>query len=176
MNKKPLLLLGWCLILSTGAHALSNDRDKAIEIEADRASLDNKKGLTLYFGNVVIVQGSLTLKAEKVTLTYDEKRQIDVVIAETENAGSPPVYFEQVLDNKEKVHAEARLMEYHAKQDLLHLKKSASIWKNKDKITGEHIMYDAKEGKITAEGKPASNAKAGGGRVKVTIEPPAASK
>lgn len=168
MNK--WIILGFCVLFSGSVVALSTDQEQPIEIEANSASLDNQKGLTLYFGDVVIKQGSLTLKAEKVTLTYDDKRQIDVIIAETETADAPPVYFEQQLDNKERVKAEARLMEYHAKKDMLHLKKAAKVWKNKDTITGEHIMYDAKAGKITAKGaKPGQN---GQGRVKVTIEPP----
>ncbi len=171
MNKcKILSIIGFFLFFSSPAGAVSSDQEQPIQIEANSASLDNQKGLTMYFGNVVITQGTLKLKAEKVTLTYDDKRQIDVVIAETEKADSPPVYFEQVLDNKELIRAEARLMEYHAKKDILHLKKSAKVWKNKDTITGDHIMYDAKLGKITA--KAAQPGETGSGRVKVTIEPP----
>jgi len=171
MNKfKKLIILGFFLIFSTAAMALSSDQEQPIEIEADSASLDNQKGLTLYLGNVVITQGTLKLKAEKVTLTYDDKRQVEVVIAESGKSNSPPVYFEQVLDTKERVKAEARLMEYHKKKDILHLKKAAKVWKNKDTITGEHIMYDAKAGKITA--KAAKSGQKGQGRVKVTIEPP----
>ncbi len=166
MNKisQVLFLLGFTLI-AANVPALSTDQDKAIEIEADSASLDNQQGLTMYLGNVVIKQGSMQLKAEKVTLTYDDKREIEMVIAESVNDKSPAVQFEQTLDTKERVKAEARLMEYHKQKNLLHLKKSAKIWKNKDKITGEHIMYDARKGKITA-----SSTKSG--RIKVTIEPP----
>lgn len=48
------------------------DRDKPIQIEADRASLDQLKGITVYEGNVVVTQGTILLRAAQVTVTQDK--------------------------------------------------------------------------------------------------------
>ena len=62
------------LLSSVAALALPEDRDQAIYIQSDRAERDERKGTTVYTGDVEIDQGSLHISAERVTIrsTDDE--------------------------------------------------------------------------------------------------------
>jgi len=142
---------------------LSTDRNQSLNIEADKAQLDNLKGFTIYSGNVIVNQGTLQLFADKVTLTYNAEKQVQTIIAES---NGQMVRFKQLLDNKEEVRAQAKKMEYLAKDEILHLKQDAQVWKAKDTVSGQHIVYDSKRAQVTASE----------GRVKVIIEPSTAQK
>jgi lipopolysaccharide export system protein LptA len=156
---KKIIKLSWFVwLISNAAFALSTDRNQPLNIEADSAQLDNLKGFTVYSGNVIVNQGTLQLFADKVTLTYNAEKQVQTIIAES---NSQMVRFKQALDNKEEVRAQAKKMEYLAKDEILHLKQDAQVWKAKDTISGQHIVYDAKRAQVTASE----------GRVKVMIEP-----
>jgi lipopolysaccharide export system protein LptA len=161
---QPFIRVGLLCAAACGlpVWALSTDQQQPVQIEADSATLDNIKGTTLYLGNVIVIQGSLRLQADQVTLNYTASKDIDTIIAESRGKNGNPVRFQQQLDSKEEVRAEAQRMEYHAKEDMLHLKDGAQVWKNKDTVTGQHIVYDAKRGQIKADQ----------GRVKVVIESP----
>ena len=54
--------------LSTSAWALSSDKNKPVEVEADSFNLDDAKKVTIYSGNVIITQGSMEIMADKVTI------------------------------------------------------------------------------------------------------------
>ncbi len=154
-----LLVSACCLAWAPRLAALSSDREQPIEIRADRASIDDLKGITVYEGNVEVIQGSMVLRGDKVTLTYDQNKQVEQIIAE-----GNPAYYKQRPDNRDSdVQAEARRMEYYAKKDMLHLIQEARVWQDKDSFSGEHIVYDVKRSQLTAEG--------GKDRVTVVIEP-----
>ncbi len=161
---KKIIKLSWFVwLISNAAFALSTDRNQPLNIEADSAKLDNLKGFTVYSGNVIVNQGTLQLFADKVTLTYNAEKQVQTIIAES---NGQMVRFKQVLDNKEEVRAQAKRMEYLAKDDILHLKQDAQVWKAKDTVSGQHIVYDSKRAQVTASE----------GRVKVIIESSTAPK
>jgi len=161
---KKIIKLSWLIwLISNAAFALSTDRNQSLNIEADKAQLDNLKGFTIYSGNVIVNQGTLQLFADKVTLTYNAEKQVQTIIAES---NGQMVRFKQLLDNKEEVRAQAKRMEYLAKDEILHLKQDAQVWKAKDTVSGQHIVYDSKRAQVTASE----------GRVKVIIEPSTAQK
>jgi len=161
---KKIIKLSWLIwLISNAAFALSTDRNQSLNIEADKAQLDNLKGFTIYSGNVIVNQGTLQLFADKVTLTYNAEKQVQTIIAES---NGQMVRFKQLLDNKEEVRAQAKKMEYLAKDEILHLKQDAQVWKAKDTVSGQHIVYDSKRAQVTASE----------GRVKVIIEPSTAQK
>ncbi len=54
----------------SGAFEGMQDSDKPIKIEFDRLEVQDKKGTAVFTGNVVVEQGSTTLKARKMIATY----------------------------------------------------------------------------------------------------------
>ena len=55
----PLLLSLGLALGSAGAWALPSDREQPIRVQADTAELDDKQGVAVYRGDVVITQGTL---------------------------------------------------------------------------------------------------------------------
>ena len=68
-------------LLPAGAFALPDDRDQPIHITADTAIRDEKQGFTVYSGNVHMIQGSMDIVADTLTI-YHEKAQADKIVAE----------------------------------------------------------------------------------------------
>ena len=53
----PLLLGLGAALGSAGAWALPDDREQPIRVQADSAELDDRQGVAVYHGNVIITQG-----------------------------------------------------------------------------------------------------------------------
>ena len=53
------------------AHALKSDRDQPADIQADDTEFDFKKGTRTFINNVLAVQGTLRLKADKLIGIYE---------------------------------------------------------------------------------------------------------
>ena len=151
-----------CILWSIEGRTLSTDREQPIQIQADRATIDDTKGLAIYEGHVLITQGSIRIDAEKVTLNYTKKQDIDKVIAE-----GNPTRFKQTPDGgKEDIKARAMRMEYDALQNVLQLIQEAELQQAKDSFAGQHITYDTHSGIIRAD---KGNSK--DGRITVIIQP-----
>jgi lipopolysaccharide export system protein LptA len=54
------------------AHAERADRDQPVNIEADRVEIDDQKKEAVFEGNVVLTQGTLMLKADRIIVDQDE--------------------------------------------------------------------------------------------------------
>ena len=71
---KHALLAGiGCLLLSAPAvQAEKADRDKPVNIEADRVSVDDVKKLQTFEGNVQLAKGTLVTRAERIVVQQDD--------------------------------------------------------------------------------------------------------
>ncbi|MDL2424869.1 lipopolysaccharide transport periplasmic protein LptA, partial [Pseudomonas sp. BAgro211] len=68
VNTLPLLFSLAAAIGSSAAWALPTDREQPIRVQADSAELDDKQGVAVYRGDVVVTQGSMKLTGNTVTL------------------------------------------------------------------------------------------------------------
>ncbi|MEJ2214591.1 MAG: lipopolysaccharide transport periplasmic protein LptA, partial [Gammaproteobacteria bacterium] len=86
------------LVLLTGnAWALSTDKDQPVSIEADSVDIDEAKEIAIYRGNVILIQGSINLNAEKVVV-YNFQSDNSHIVATGEQ-----VKFSQRPDNSEEL-------------------------------------------------------------------------
>ncbi|MBS37920.1 MAG: lipopolysaccharide transport periplasmic protein LptA [Thiotrichales bacterium] len=175
---KPKLLrgLGLGLLLTAGnVLALSTDRDKPIEIEADAAEADDSRGVTIYTGDVIIIQGTLQINGDIVTIHFDDNQDITKVIAE----GEPAKFRQQTDGETDYQNAHARTLEFHTNDDTIVLLGNAKSWQGNNRIEAEKIVYDTRLGKVKADstatlagdGEGDSEQTQGASRVKITIEP-----
>lgn len=156
-----LLLISY-LVNSLSVFALSTDTEQSINIEADKAIIDDASGVATYEGNVVVTQGSIQISAQRVILNYSEKQTLEKVVAEGE-----PAHFKQTPDGgKPDIHAKANRMEYFATTHLIQLLQGAELWQGKDTFAGQRIKYDTQNGIIEAD--KGDNKE---GRISVTIQP-----
>ena len=65
-----LLLLG--ASLSGHVMAEAADRDKPIELEADSVIVNDAKKTSTYSGNVILTQGTLVIRADKLVVREDK--------------------------------------------------------------------------------------------------------
>ena len=154
----------FCLLLSTwslGVQAQKGDAEQPIQIEADEANLDHIKQITNYTGNVIVVQGSLRLEADSISVSYNDKRQLKKLIAIS--SSKKLAHFQQKMDgNKTPVHAYAKKITYAAAKQQMVLEKQAKVIQMGNEFKGTYIVYDSKRNRI----------KANKGRVSATIQPP----
>ncbi len=170
-NQRPaaLALLLALLLCAGHALALSTDKDQPIEVEADGMEIDESKGVTIYYGNVEMQQGSIRLKADKVTI-YQNDDESDRLEAE-----GNPVRFRQRPDGKqEDVRGTARRVKYHINSELLYLIGNAKLFPGDGhKLESERITYDRvravmKAGAAVAKSGKKTRTKT---RVRTTIAP-----
>ncbi len=179
VNNRALLLL--LALLAPGvAGALSTDRDQALYIEADQAKLNERHGVSSYEGNVKITQGSMQLMAARMTV-HSRDRTLHSIVTE----GMPTRYRQRPEGSEQDVTAEARRIEYSAELNRVILTGKARIQQDGNTFSSERIVYDIDKNLVSAgklpEQSPAptgdSPAAAGtedDGRVRITIQPPAA--
>lgn len=148
------------LLISTLAFALPEDREKPIHLEADRAQLDQKTGVSIYEGNVVITQGSMRLAADTATVYVK-----DGTFQRMEATGKPSTFRYKPAADQEEIHGVGQRVEYDATTALVVVSNNAKFTQGKDVFTGDQIEYDLNEDLVRARSTTA------GGRVQFTIQP-----
>lgn len=161
------------VIMMNNSFALSTDKEKDIEIEADSAEMDDLNGVTVYRGDVVVVQGSIRMTGHTMTVHFDDNGDMELVIMQ----GTPATYRQLPDNSKNYDKAEARQMEYYALKDYIILKDKALVTKpDGSQMSGKRIEYDTVLSKVIAKGsvntsKTKNNTdKKEDGRVKITIK------
>jgi len=157
-------LLGSAILLSllpALALGLTGDRDQPINVEADRATLNEKTGYNVYEGNVYLQQGTLVLQGSKMTVQLDGNA-IDTLVL----TGDPATYRQRPDGKDSDRHAEARRIEYYAKEDRIILLEKARVWQTGDEeLRSDRIGFDLKSNTVNAgNSKP-------GNRVQITLPP-----
>lgn len=166
-----LFLLGAGPAIQQPALALSSDQKQPIKIEADRGELDNARGVTVYTGHVVVTQGSIRITGRKMTIHYNKKNKIEVLVVE----GNPATYRQLPDSSKVYDQARAKRMEYHKQKNLVTLIGDARVKQEKGSLNGDRIEYDSAHSRVKAISNPAAKGSKPGakGRVKIIIPPPA---
>jgi lipopolysaccharide export system protein LptA len=138
---------------------MPQDREQPIQLEADRAELNQKSGVSTYEGNVVITQGSMRLAADKATVFTDNG-----VFQRMEAIGKPVRWRYKPADDKDELLGTSQRMEYDALKNIITMTESAKVVQNKDVFTGDRIDYDLTADLVKARGED-------GRRIQITIQP-----
>ena len=151
-------------LLAPPAHAEKADRDKPVNLEADTVTLDDIRKISVYQGNVVLSQGTLMLRADRVQVTQNADG-LDKVIAT-----GRPVAFRQKLDGSEEfIEGFADRIDYDGANGQLELIGQAMLRRGSDELRGARISYNANTEFYKVVGQP--NARTPGGRVRAIIRP-----
>jgi lipopolysaccharide export system protein LptA len=147
------------------------DRDKPLEIEANRMSADDARRLNVFEGEVVLTKGTMTLRADRLVVRQDAEG------FQLATATGKPVRFRQRQDPKpgEKegiwVEGEALRIELDDRNQKIELFENARVNRGGDEVAGNYIFVDQRADfyQVSA-GKGAAK-----GRVKAVIQPKAPS-
>ena len=145
--------------------AVESDRQRPIEVQADTAMIDEAKGSSVYRGNVIIVQGTLQVRADEVEI-YSKDREVTRIIAKAdENSKRLAHYEQQTNETKDMVIAKARSITYLVQEERVQLAGSARLQQVDDVFTGELLHYDMARGIVVLSSGGSS------GRVNMTLSP-----
>jgi lipopolysaccharide export system protein LptA len=148
-------------LLPATTWGLASDRNQPIHIEADKATLNDNKGISIYEGNVVLRQGTLRLKGNRMTV-YLRNNQVNKILL----AGSPASFSQRADDSNNEQHAEARKIEYLAVEQRIILLEDARIWQDdNEEFRSGRIALDLKENTLNAGGDDPKD------RVHITLQP-----
>ena len=164
MTYQFLLIILLCLMAGTSS-ALTEDRDLPVHIEANKATMDETTGISLYEGQVVITQGTLKITADMVEVKTVNS-EVTKIVASTEKPGRLSHYEEMPDDREGLITADAKTITYEFALEKVKLEGSAKLTQVKDIYRGELLTYDARKGFVTlnSSGKP-------GDRVSITFTP-----
>ena len=151
-------------LLATPAHAEKADRDKPVNLEADTVTLDDINKVSVYQGNVVLSQGTMLLRADRVQVTQNADG-LDKV-----SATGHPVAFRQKVDGRDEyIEGFADRIEYDGGTSQLELIGQAQLRRGSDELRGAQISYNANTEFYKVVGQP--GAKTPSGRVRAVIRP-----
>lgn len=141
------VLLATTLSLLSGlAHALPSDSRQPINIQADSAEMDDKRGVAIYRGDVIITQGTLKITGDTVTITLDNEGDIDVFTS----VGKPAYYEQLPATDKELVQAYGLTIQYFADSEKIIIIDQAKVIQQGNTFRGEKIIYDTQKEIVTA--------------------------
>tara|TARA_B100000795_G_scaffold248344_1_gene215167 strand:+ start:351 stop:908 length:558 start_codon:yes stop_codon:yes gene_type:complete len=123
--------------IPSAAYSEEADRDKSIEIESDTMTVDDAKNISIYKGDVILTQGTLIIRASKLTVREDSQG------FQHSTAIGKPTTFKQKRDGiDEYIEGSADRIEYDGHMDKVHLYSKASVKRGNDTVFGDYIMYD----------------------------------
>ncbi|MCG6886028.1 MAG: lipopolysaccharide transport periplasmic protein LptA [Proteobacteria bacterium] len=164
VKASPIRLLEIVLLLSllpASSLVLAIDRDQPINIEADRATLNEKTGHNVYEGNVYLQQGTLVLQGSQMTVQLNNN-SIDTLVL----TGEPASYRQRPDGEESGQHAEAGRIEFYAKDDRIILLGNARAWRTGEKeLRSDRIVFDLKSDTVNAGSNKT------GDRVRTTLQP-----
>lgn len=156
--------------LLSSAQAANTDRQQPVNIEADRMTVDDRNKVHVFDGNVILTQGSLVIRGDKLVVTQDASGfQKGVATA----SGSRLATFRQKRQaSSEFVNGEAERIEYDSRTEKARLFNRARVLSGGDEVRGHFIEYDAITERYVAINAPGSGAAPGSDRrVRAVIQP-----
>lgn len=163
------LLLTLLLLACTGpALAEKADRNKPIQLEADRITVDDANKVHVLEGRVILTKGTMQLRTAKLVVTQNADGFQKGVATGGANGLA---YFRQRRDGSDEyVEGEAERIEYDERNERTDLYNRAWMKSGKDEVRGQFIRYDARleNYTVTNSGGPT---KGSDGRVRAVIQP-----
>lgn len=159
------MVLLFSSIAAGNAHAEKTDREKPINIEADRVTVDDAKQIATFIGKVVLTQGTLIIRGDRM-----EVRQDDQGFKNGTTWGNL-AYFKQKREGyDEYIEGWAERIEYDDRADKVQMFNRASMKKGGDEVRGNYISYDATTEffQVTGGTKTATGTN---GRVRAVLQP-----
>jgi lipopolysaccharide export system protein LptA len=162
----PIVVLLLALLVSPAFAELA-DRDKPVNLEANTMTVDDANKVSIYQGNVVLTQGTLVIRADRLVVT-ESKDGSNHGTAH----GNPATFRQKREGMDEYVEGYGQRIEYDSGKDVVELFTQARMKRNQDEVRGNYISYDGKtEFFKVIGGKEAVTANNPRGRVRAVIQP-----
>ena len=159
MHHRLISLLA-ALLLSASVLALPEDREQPIRLQADRASFEQRTGVSVYEGNVEVSQGTLYLAADRATVHFDDEGRF----LRMEAVGTPTRFRYQPDINRPPINGTGERIDYDVQTRKVRVIGNAHFVQGGDTFSGDRIEYDLSRDVVQASGRE-------GERIQFTIQP-----
>jgi lipopolysaccharide export system protein LptA len=144
------------------------DREKPVNLEADRMDLDDAKKEAIFTGNVTLTQGTMVIKADRIIVKQDaDGFQYGI-------AHGKPAQFRQKREGyDEYIEGFSERLEYDGKADKVQMFTNARVLRGGDEVRGDYISYNAVTEfyQVIGGGKSAATPGDPHGRIHAVIQP-----
>lgn len=180
-----------CALTLQPAAAEKADRNKPLQVEADRLEYDDLKQVNVFSGNVTLTKGTLTIRGDRIVVRQDPEGY------QYGDAYGKPATFRQRRDGPgtagtngtagssgatgagdQWIEGWGNRLEYDGRQETVRLHERAALRRLDgervtDEVYGSLITYDSRTEFFTVDGggQPAATANNPQGRVRVVIQP-----
>lgn len=158
--------------LSVPAFAEKADREKPMNLEADRISMDDVKKVQIFEGNVILTQGTLQIRTNKLVVTQDADGFQKGVA--TGGANGLARFRQKREGRDDYIEGESERIEHDARDEKTEFFVRAWVKSGLDEVKGHYVSYDALSEKYlvtNAGGDTKSAAGAPQARVRAIIQP-----
>ena len=121
------------------------DSDKPVHLESDRATVkntgrsNNENRVSVFTGNVVLTQGTMIIRSDKMEIEEDEDGFQSFVAY-----GNLVSYRQKSEGKNEYVEGWGERMEFDSRADKVEFFKQARLRRGADEVHGEYISYESK--------------------------------
>ena len=162
-------------IVPVAASAEKADRDKPMNIEADKLVHDELNQVSIFIGRAVLVRGTMIMRGSRIEMREDaDGYQLGVILPEPNKRA----FFRQKREgNDEFMEGEALRIEFDGRADRVKLIDNAEIRRYRgavmnDTMTGKLIIYENLTDVFSIDGqRTAEGGKLVSGRVKAVLAP-----
>ena len=169
-DTRRIVLVAALLAAATPSHAEKADRNKPVNLEADRITVDDVNKVHIFDGNVTLTQGTLAIRSDKLVVKQDaEGFQTGVA---TTNPGNLARFRVKREGKEEYIEGEAERIEHDAKSETTKFFNRASVKSGMDEVRGQYIVFDGVKEQYSVTSGPAGTVVPGrDNRVRAVIQP-----
>src|SRR5688572_22670969 len=132
------LVVACAWLVAAAVHAEKADREKPINLEADRVTVDDAKQLAVFEGNVVLTQGTMVIRGDRMEVRQDNEG------FKHGTAWGKLAHFRQKREGVDEIiEGWAERIEYDGRADKVQMFTRASMKRGQDEVRGDYISYDA---------------------------------
>jgi lipopolysaccharide export system protein LptA len=167
------IFLAVLLLAAMPVHGQPSDRDRPVDINADKVAVDDRNKVHVFEGSVVLTQGTLTIKGDKIVVTQNAAGFYNGVA--TAGSGRLVTFRQKRASDGAWIDGEAERIEYNNQSERAKLFNRAQVQSAGNMVRGQYIEYDVSTESYLVTDAPerSSGGKAAspGNRVHVTIQP-----
>ena len=163
-----MALIICCVLGAAAVRAERADRDKPVNLEADQVTVDDNKQLATFTGNVVLTQGTLIIRGDRMVVQQDaEGFKYGVAYGNLASFRQKREGYDEYIDGF------AERIEYDSKAEKLQMFNRAYLKKSNDDVRGNYISYEIATEffRVVGGGKQAATPGNPDGRVRAVIQP-----
>jgi lipopolysaccharide export system protein LptA len=156
-------------LLSGVAFAERADRDKPLQLEANRISIDDAKKIQILEGDVVLIKGTMVIKSDRIVIVED---QYGFQKGTAFGGKDGLARIRQKREGREEyTEGEAERIEYNTSNEVAELFHRAWVKSGEDEVKGDYIWYDGISEKYLVTAGETRDVKAPPTRVRAIIQP-----